>query len=94
MVQKPSDPTITRFYAALLRALGAPTKARYQVPHLEQLVLMLMRRCGVRMLVIDELHNVFGGRGDRRREFLNLLRSSATSCGSRWSASRRWPATC
>lgn len=26
------------------------------------------------MLVIDELHNVFGGRGDRRREFLNLLR--------------------
>jgi Bacterial TniB protein len=26
------------------------------------------------MLVIDELHNVLGGRGDTRREFLNLLR--------------------
>jgi hypothetical protein len=26
------------------------------------------------MLVIDELHNVLGGRGESRREFLNLLR--------------------
>ena len=26
------------------------------------------------MLVIDELHNVLAGRGDGRREFLNLLR--------------------
>jgi hypothetical protein len=57
VVQMPSDPTITRFYAALLRAMGAPTKSRYQMPHLEQLVLTLMRRCRVRMLVIDELHS-------------------------------------
>jgi hypothetical protein len=74
VVQMPSDPTITRFYAALLSALGAPTKGRYQMPGLEHLVLTLMRRCELRTLVIDELHNVFGGRGDRRREFLNLLR--------------------
>jgi hypothetical protein len=75
VVQMPSDPSITRFYATLLTALGAPNKsARYQMPGLQHLVLTLMRRCGVRMLVIDELHNVFGGRGDRRREFLNLLR--------------------
>ena len=26
------------------------------------------------MLVVDELHNALGGRGDSRREFLNLLR--------------------
>jgi hypothetical protein len=75
VVQMPSDPSITRFYAALLTGPGAPNKsAHYQMPGLEHLVLTLMRRCGVRMLVIDELHNVFGGRGDRRREFLNLLR--------------------
>jgi hypothetical protein len=29
---------------------------------------------GVRALVIDELHNVLAGRGEARREFLNLLR--------------------
>jgi hypothetical protein len=38
------------------------------------------------MLVIGELHNVPGGRGDTRREFLNLLRFWATSCASRWPA--------
>ena len=37
-------------------------------------MLRLLRAAGVRMLVIDELHNVLGGRGDRRREFLNLIR--------------------
>jgi Bacterial TniB protein len=28
----------------------------------------------VRVLIIDELHNVLAGRGDARREFLNLIR--------------------
>lgn len=37
-------------------------------------MLGLLRATGLRMLVIDELHNIMGGRGDRRREFLNLLR--------------------
>jgi Bacterial TniB protein len=37
-------------------------------------VLRLRRAAGVRTLVIDELHNMLGERGDTRREFLNLLR--------------------
>jgi hypothetical protein len=37
-------------------------------------VLRLLRASSVRMLGIDELHNVLAGRGDRRRGFLNLLR--------------------
>ncbi len=41
---------------------------------LEQLVLTLLRQVGVRVLVIDELHNVLAGRGDTRQEFLNLIR--------------------
>lgn len=38
------------------------------------LALWLLRETAVRMLVIDELHNVLVGRGDVSREFLNLLR--------------------
>ena len=41
---------------------------------LERSALGLLRRVGVRMLVIDELHNVLAGRDAARREFLNLLR--------------------
>ncbi|MFE3559540.1 TniB family NTP-binding protein [Streptomyces sp. NPDC059193] len=73
-VQMPSEPTVIRFYTALLAALGAPLRSRYRLADLEQVVLRLLRSADVRMLVIDELHNVLGGSGDKRREFLNLLR--------------------
>ncbi len=74
VVQMPSEPSVTRFYTALLAAAGAPLRPRQRVAELEQLVLRLLRELGVRMLVIDELHNVLAGRGESRREFLNLVR--------------------
>ncbi len=73
-VQMPSEPSVTRFYTGLLAALGAPLRPRRRLAELEQLTLTLLRRVGVRVLVIDELHNVLAGRTDTRREFLNLIR--------------------
>lgn len=73
-VQMPSEPSVTRFYVALLAAMGAPLRPRQRLAELERLTLALLRRVGVRMLVIDELHNVLAGRDSSRREFLNLLR--------------------
>lgn len=73
-VQMPSEPSVTRFYVALLAAMGAPLRPRQRLSELEQLTLSLLRRVGVRVLVIDELHNVLAGSGVSRREFLNLLR--------------------
>ncbi|MFQ6331497.1 TniB family NTP-binding protein (plasmid) [Nocardia sp. CWNU-33] len=73
-VQMPSEPAVGRFYLALLAALGAPLRRAPRIGELEQLVLRLLKATGVRTLVIDELHNILGGRGDTRREFLNLLR--------------------
>ena len=74
VVQMPSDPSVTRFYTALLAAMGAPLRPRQRLAELEQLALRLLRELHVRMLVIDELHHVLAGRGDSRREFLNLVR--------------------
>ncbi len=73
-VQMPSDPSVTRFYAALLAATGAPVRPRQRLAELEPFVVFLLREVGVRILVIDELHNVLAGREGSRREFLNLLR--------------------
>ena len=73
-VQMPSEPSVLRFYTALLAALGAPLRPRQRLADIERLALSLLREVGVRMLVIDELHNVLAGRGETRREFLNLLR--------------------
>jgi len=73
-VQMPSDPSVIRFYVAMLAAMGAPLGPRQRLAELEQATLALLRAVGVRILVIDELHNVLAGRGDVRREFLNLIR--------------------
>ncbi|MGO1832876.1 MAG: TniB family NTP-binding protein [Brevibacterium yomogidense] len=73
-MQMPSEPSVSRFYVALQAALGAPLRPRQHVSVLEQATLSLLRAVGVRVLVIDELHNVLAGRGDIRREFLNVLR--------------------
>lgn len=73
-VQMPSEPSIKRFYSALLVAIGAPVRPRQQLAELEQQALRLLRTVKVRMLVIDELHNIMAGAGSSQREFLNLLR--------------------
>lgn len=74
VVQMPSEPSVLRFYVALLAAMGAPLRPRQRLAELERLALTLLRAVGVRMLVIDELHNVLAGQGNTRREFLNLIR--------------------
>lgn len=74
VIQMPSDPTVIRFYVALLAAMGAPLRPRQRLAELEQVTLELLRAVGVRILVIDELHNILSGTVPVRREFLNLLR--------------------
>ncbi len=74
VVQMPSEPSVIRFYVALLAAMGAPLRPRQRLAELEQAAMALLRAVGVRVLVIDELHNLLAGRGETRREFLNLIR--------------------
>ncbi len=74
VVQMPSDPSVTWFYVAVLAAMGAPLRPRQRLAELEQAALTLLRAAGVRLLAVDELHNVLAGRGEARREFLNLIR--------------------
>lgn len=73
-VQMPSEPSIFRFYTAILSALGSPLKPRMPVAVIEQMALALMRKVNAKILVIDELHNILAGTASTRREFLNLLR--------------------
>lgn len=73
-MQMPSTATIRRFYAALLVALGSPLFTSRSLEMNEQMTLKLMRTVGVRMLIIDELHNILAAKASQQREFLNLLR--------------------
>lgn len=72
-VQMPTTPSSRHFYSALLAAMGSPVNAS-STDLREQLVLSMMRLVGVRLLIIDELHNLLSGSPRQQREFLNLLR--------------------
>ena len=72
-VQMPSNPSVRRFYSTILNALGAPviynTTAQY-----ENIAIKLMKATEVKMLIVDELHNLLAGNNNVQREFLNVLR--------------------
>lgn len=73
-MQMPSEPSVARFYALLLTTLGVPLAGRRKLLDLEGMALRVLRAVGMRVLVIDELHNMLAGNSRVRREFLNLLR--------------------
>lgn len=45
VVQMPSEPSVIRFYVALLAAMGAPLRPRQRLAELEQVALTLLRHC-------------------------------------------------
>ena len=59
-VQMPSNPSVRRFYSTMLDALGAPitysTTAQY-----ESIAMKLMKVTEVKILIVDELHNLLAG---------------------------------
>lgn len=74
MVQMPAEAAISRLFSAILGALGAPVGLYSRQDVREILTMRLMHTVGVRMLVIDEVHNLLGATARRQRELLNVLR--------------------
>jgi hypothetical protein len=73
-VQMPPAPDERRFFSAVLGALGAPDRASEHLVIKQDLAMRLLRATDVRMLIIDEAHNLLSGAAIQQRRFLNLLR--------------------
>ncbi len=73
-VQMPSGPDIKRFYSLLLGSLGVPVYPHLNLAQKEDHTLYMLEEVKVRILIIDEVHNILAGPRPRQREFLNLLR--------------------
>jgi hypothetical protein len=69
-----SRPGERRLYAELLTLLGAPQRPRADIAQMEQAALRIMEAIGVRVLVIDEVHNILAGSYREQRIVLNTLR--------------------
>ena len=74
LVQMPSDPTIQRFYSAIIRATGAPNINYVSIVRYEAIAIKLLQTVQTKVLIIDELHNILSGNTNKQREFLNILR--------------------
>ncbi|PJD90078.1 MAG: transposase [Legionella sp.] len=74
VVQMPSDPKIPRFYSMLLYAMNVRLISRARISDLETKVLQALERLNVKLLIIDEVHNLLAGNAVAQREFLNLIR--------------------
>ncbi|MET4349538.1 TniB family NTP-binding protein [Bradyrhizobium sp. RT9a] len=73
-VQMPSGPDEGRFFGAILEALGMPFNPRDRIATKQDTAVRLMRATNVRLLVIDELHNLLSGTAMQQRRLLNVLR--------------------
>jgi hypothetical protein len=73
-VQMPSGPDESGFFGAILDALGMPFSPRDRIAAKQDSAVRLMHASGVRLLVIDELHNLLSGATMQQRRLLNLLR--------------------
>lgn len=73
-VQMPSGPDEGRFFGAILDALGMPFSPRDRIAIKQDTAVRLMRATEVRLLVIDEVHNLLSGTAMQQRRLLNVLR--------------------
>jgi type II secretory pathway predicted ATPase ExeA len=74
MVQAPPGPDENHLYDSIFETLFAPYRPRDRVSQKQFQVLRLLKKVGLRMLIIDELHNILAGSVRRQRQFLNVLK--------------------
>jgi len=60
-LQMTGRPSERRFFTQLLAAAGAPRASRCDIVDLEQSTIRILPRIGVKVLVIDEVHNILSG---------------------------------
>jgi type II secretory pathway predicted ATPase ExeA len=73
-IQAPPGPDESRFYNAILEALCAPYNPRERVAQKQIQGLRILKGIDLRMLIIDEVHNVLTGPVNKQRQFLTVLK--------------------
>ena len=74
LVQAPPGPDENHLYDSIFETLFAPYRPRDRVAQKQFQVLRLLKRVDLRLLIIDELHNILSGSINKQRQFLNVLK--------------------
>ncbi len=73
LVQAPPGLDENPFYDGIFEALFAPYQPREPAATKQFKVLKLLKQIDLRMLMIDEIHNIISGSVSKQRQFLNVL---------------------
>jgi type II secretory pathway predicted ATPase ExeA len=73
-VESPPEPNEKRFYEEILDALCAPSRPTEKSDVKFQRVMNLLKKAEVRVLIIDEIHNIIAGSSTKQRVFLNVIK--------------------
>lgn len=73
-LQMPPTPDPRQLFLAILDRLDAPVRRTAALAQLQSQALKLLILTKVKIVVIDEIHNIHAGRYNQQRGFLNLLR--------------------
>jgi hypothetical protein len=73
-VEAPPTPDISDFYSRILDKLMTPYKPTASISEKYSQIKRLFREMSVRMLIIDEIHNMISGSLNRQRAFRNALK--------------------
>ena len=73
-LQMASHATERRFFGQLLTAIGVPFVPRATILDLETRALRSLKRMDVKLLMLDEVHNILAGSAKEQRILLNTLR--------------------
>ncbi len=73
-VQAPVRPDEKRFYNSILDALYVPYQFNDRVEKKQYQVISLLKKIGIKMLIIDEIHQILTGTPNAQRIFLNVIK--------------------
>lgn len=80
-VLMPELPTEHEFFGQVFAALGAPAVTAQTAPRRRETAFRLLRECGTRTRVIDEINSLLAGSPRQQRVFLQLLRFLSNELG-------------
>jgi len=74
-VQAPISPNVSDLYSEILEQFAVPYKNTDKVAKKEQLIKYYFGLCQLKMLIIDEIHNILSGPISKQKMFMNALKN-------------------
>lgn len=83
LIDGPPRADVKWLLGEILIALNAPYKEKEDDKHQFRQIVGIFKRLNVRMLIIDEISDIVSGTASKQRDFLSLIKQTATRAGIR-----------